>query len=229
MNRSRLIQCVCAAMLLSGFLRAESVGRLMRDCEGLQLHEKLPARVELNGSSNVHNWRAYSEGLTLVGDKAAGLETLAGIVSNKAGGAGNLKSNGIVFALPVSTLSASNPRMLRDLKEAVGHPDHSQILYRLRSAAPVAEGSENWNVQGIITVAGKDHEITHEIHVKNGGPHQWVGRGVLDLKMSWFGIAPPRALMGLVRADDRFQVKFEVRVQAVCDEEPFRVAQSGKR
>jgi len=216
MNRS----LIPALLLLAGGIAgADGPHFPPRSCEVFRIEGTHPARIRLQGASNVQEWSADSRVLRIDGEEDIGLKHLARLAENGAlpqPEGGRPAATGIQFSLPIDTLEASNRRMLRDLKTAVGHPDHPSIVYQLLQAKPENEDGTLWEVTGLLTVAGAEHEFSHPIRVEPRDGNGWTVTGSLELQMSWFGITPPRALMGLVRAHDGFKVEFEIHVDTVC-------------
>ncbi|MCC5850124.1 MAG: YceI family protein [Verrucomicrobia bacterium] len=191
----------------------------IRACEVFRIEGKESARIELRGSSNVQDWRATTHLLHVGGEEEIGFNKLAMIADRGKSLESKPKAvddDGIRFSVPVASLEASNAKMLRDLKSAVGHPEHAHIEYRLLSATPDAEHENLWEITGRLKVAGEEREVSHRIEVQHDDENGWTVSGSMDLKMTSFGITPPRALLGLVRAHDAFTVDFKFQVESEC-------------
>jgi len=200
---------------------AEGSGIPLRPCEVLRITGGSSSRIQLSGSSNVQDWRVESHVLRVDGEEEISLNHLARLNAKASPGnrSGQEYENGtamIQLSIPVKSLEAPNRRMLRDLKTAVGHPQYPEILYQLIQAEPQKGTDATWQVRGVVTVAGQEHEVVHLIKARPVEDNGWNVSGTLELKMTWFGISPPRALIGLVRAHDGFNVDFDIHVHTVC-------------
>jgi hypothetical protein len=59
-------------------------------------------------------------------------------------------------------------------------------------------------------MAGSKRRITFFATGRQDGSGKLTGTGSVDLKMTDFGIDPPSALLGLVRAHDDIRVRFNL-------------------
>lgn len=115
--------------------------------------------------------------------------------------------------VPVDSLNCPRRRMQQDLREAVKFGEHPYIRYELveiRKITPV-DGEEavvRVELAGSLYVAGVARKIVHEIKVARLDRETFQIHGQLDLKMTWFEMPPPTALLGLIKARDRFEVGF---------------------
>ena len=153
--------------------------------------------LELRGGSTVKDWSCTTSALRAWVRSAAG-----------AGLAGDLR-------VPVAALECGDDRMESDLRDAVREDQHPSIAFSLTGwdLAPGAGGFRGV-ARGRLTLAGvaRDVEVAVEGEPDASGGVRAVGR--TDLLMTSFGIEPPSALFGLIKARDRVEVRFDLRADA---------------
>lgn len=138
-------------------------------------------------------------------------ECVAGSVQ----GAG-LFENGRASALvtvPVDAFNCGNSRMNRDLRDAMEAADHPEIRFEMKNARRVGSGLGNADrllVEGRLTIAGATRAVEIEAFAERQPDGKYRVRGRDELLMSDFGINPPTALAGLIRAHDRIVVHFDL-------------------
>ena len=115
--------------------------------------------------------------------------------------------------VPVSGLECGNDRMERDLRKALKADDGTGITYIMASFDAV-EGQkvEGYTVHtvGTLMLAGRENSLAMDVNATRlaGGGVQAAGE--VPILMTDFGIKPPRAMLGVVRAGDRVVVKFDL-------------------
>jgi len=60
-----------------------------------------------------------------------------------------------------------------------------------------------------LTIAGVDREVTLDLTIQKAGATLNV-KGTLSLLMTDYGITPPKAMLGMVKADPKIKITFEV-------------------
>jgi len=137
--------------------------------------------------------------------------------SNQVRGEGTPQTNGQVAAelrVPVAAFQCDNRQMTRDFREALRGERYPEIRFRVHRArmlgTPDATGWARAEAEGSLVVAGQERSLTLPVtgQMLPGGKIRV--RGEHPLRMTDFGITPPTALMGLVRAHDRLTVRFDV-------------------
>ena len=68
-------------------------------------------------------------------------------------------------------------------------------------------------VEGEITLAGTSRPVTIDVTATQLAPNRFRLRGGLPLRMTDFGIQPPVALFGLIRARDELWVSVDLNVE----------------
>ncbi len=165
------------------------------------------AKFWITGSSNVSGFTCEAGDVSGAGGipaaRAASLEGLS-------------RRQGLEAGLSVGARSfdCGNPKMNADLRKALKASAFPKISFVVDRVA-VASGAERagWTplaVAGRLSIAGAEQSVT--IHgegraLADGG---FRLRGSLPLRMTDFDIAPPVAMMGLVRARDEITAHFDV-------------------
>jgi polyisoprenoid-binding protein YceI len=185
------------------------------------------SRLWLEGTTNVNTWSCRGEriGGRIEVDAPSGLvvelleranQVASAEVTQAAAGLPNPRLRLIV---PVAALACGNRAMERDLRRALRAGSHPSIVYdyeRVTELAVAGGGSGgrrfDLGVAGDLALAGTEREVRTTVAGERLAPGRFRITGTLDLKMTDFGIEPPVALMGLIRAGDRLRVRFDLRL-----------------
>lgn len=192
-----------------------------------------PVEIRLSGSSTLHSWEAW--GTHLQGAMEATVpETVWDAWQAKAvnpdvvkTGMASMDSGDKVcirLRVPVQTLQSRRERMREDLMRAIDATRHPFIEYEftgLDNALAVAHDGDNSILDvkavGRLTLAGTTNRVVTESRIRwiNANIIEFSGR--IPLNMLDFGIEPPVALLGLLRAHPDFDVNYRFQVQSVSD------------
>jgi polyisoprenoid-binding protein YceI len=167
------------------------------------------ARVTLAGTSNIHD---YSATTTAIRVTRVQLGTVP---------AGDLLENalkpGVVeafeVAIPAKSLASQKDGLDKNMHKALKTDEHPEITFKLlrfESRPAPATGSR---AVGVLRVAGVDRQVTIDITTERKDAALIV-KGTLALLMTDFGIAPPKAMMGMLKTDPKVTITFEVAVAA---------------
>ena len=187
------LACVLAAGLtMSAASLAQERGPLALDT----------AKVTIDGTSNVH---AYTVSTTRVrvtrvqlGASVAGPNFWEEIL--KPGGLAAFE-----ITIPAATLSSPKKDLDKNMHKALKVTEHADITFRLARVEPAAAGLR---AIGILEIAGIDKEVAIDIRTERRESALAV-RGELNLLMTDFGIAPPKAMLGMLKTDPKVKVSFE--------------------
>ncbi len=121
--------------------------------------------------------------------------------------------------LAIESLRCSSPRMKRDLLEAVRAADHPHVEYVVtgvrdsRRLPDDEDGAPGYDIElvGNLTLAGRPRSTVHTARVRIRDPYTFEIEGIIEMRMSDFGIDPPVALLGLIRVHDDFRVTYGIR------------------
>lgn len=122
--------------------------------------------------------------------------------------------------VPVHALDCGKKRMNKDLYEAIEASEHPMIRYRLDEAdllERVGEDTYRLRTRGQLSLAGEERPIEMTVVGKRIGDGQYTVQGSKSLLMSDFGIDPPSALLGLIKAHDRIEVHFDLVAECMAN------------
>jgi polyisoprenoid-binding protein YceI len=165
--------------------------------------------VRVEGSSALHRWSCTAGSFTA--------RVLRDSTQSAAEGAATVLGE---LLLPIADLECGDDRMERQMRAALKNTDHPHIRYALREYQ-VQHGDTAFTIEttGTIAVAGVERPIDMLVHgaVNDSGVIRATGSA--PFRMSDFGIKPPTAFFGLLKASDEVTVRFELRVR----QEPKRL------
>jgi len=116
--------------------------------------------------------------------------------------------------VPVRGFDCGKARMNKDFVAALKVEAHPQIRFRLNEAELTASANDaGWGhlrVTGRLTIAGTERTVTMHVKGQRSADGTYRATGELPLLMSDFGIDPPTALFGLIKAHDPITVRFDL-------------------
>jgi hypothetical protein len=119
----------------------------------------------------------------------------------------------VAVHVPVRQLDCGLPAMNRDLRESLKADRQPTIDFRLDHTEVLATPEQNdglylLRAHGWLSLAGSEQKVSVILEGERTEDGRLRGWGSKDLRMSEFGIKPPSALFGLVRAHDDITVRF---------------------
>jgi polyisoprenoid-binding protein YceI len=160
------------------------------------------ARVSLDGTSNLHDFTASTTTVRVTALEVGG--TVAGDVLEHVLQPGGLKAFDV--SIPAATLLSPKDDLNKNMHKALKVQQHADIRFRLR-AIEAADGA--YRATGWLTVAGVEKEVTLNLQVQRKAATLTV-TGSTDLLMTDYGIAPPKALLGMVKANPKVEIRIEL-------------------
>lgn len=152
--------------------------------------------VLVKGTSTLHDWE-------MKGSKISGAFVL------DADGELNKLSSGN-FVLESGSLTSEHNLMNKKAYEALKQKSYPKIEARLLQV----EGDQHsGKAKMALTIAGKTKQITDDFQVSRTADGKMEISGVLNLKMSDFGVEPPVALMGTIKTGDEIKVEYRLVYQ----------------
>lgn len=181
------------ALLVAALLGGES--------RGVPVPLAAESVLRLEGGSTIRDWSCSTSSLRATMIEGSGRPSRATV-------SGELR-------VPVATLDCGDERMESDLRTAVREGEHPDIAFLLTEweLAPEGEGFRGV-ARGELTLAGQVRPVEVAVrgeHDPSGGAR---ATGRTDLLMTSFGITPPSAFFGLIKARDQVVVRFDLRVDA---------------
>jgi polyisoprenoid-binding protein YceI len=161
------------------------------------------ARVTIAGTSNIHDYTASTTSAKV---------TRVQLGSHVAGAAfwdevqkpGGLQAFDI--SIPAASLKSEKEGLDKNMYKALKVKEQPDITFSLTrmEGAPGA-----LSAIGTLRIAGVEREVTLPLKTVRKGDKLAV-TGALDVLMTDYGIAPPKAMMGMVKADPKIKITFEV-------------------
>jgi polyisoprenoid-binding protein YceI len=161
------------------------------------------ARVSIAGTSNVHPYTASTTAVRMtrvqLASSVAGPDLWDAIVKP-----------GAIEALDITIAAAqlSSPRegVDKNMHKALKVQEHPEITFSLRRLEAGVSGG--LKATALLQIAGVEREVAMDIQTerKTG---QLVVTGSIQLLMTDYGIAPPKAMLGMLKTDPRVTVTFE--------------------
>ncbi len=170
------------------------------------------SRVTVEGTSTLHNWKV--EGQRVEGYLSVDEQELAALWM-PSGPSPYAPAATVRVDIPVTSLTSSKRGMDETMYKALKATTHPTITYSLKSAKiPMrqaaqeenADGSLTLETTGVLMVAGVERTVDIPMHVRRLSNHRLEISGDAALRMTEFGIDPPRAILGTLRTGDTVHV-----------------------
>ena len=161
-------------------------------------------RVSLAGTSNVHDYTASTTDVRIVhlelADGVSGPNFWDEIVK-----AGAIES----FEVAIAARSLSSPRegLDKNMYKALKVTEFPDIIFRLIRFDGGADPGA-LRARGMLKIAGVEREVALDLKTSRHDVNFTVN-GTLTLLMTDYGIAPPKAMLGMLKTDPKVTVTFE--------------------
>jgi hypothetical protein len=191
----KIITTTFLLMFLAGAVAAQDINMSLQSGYDLRI----------DGDSNVRSWGADAE-------KVEGRLVLTDIEEMSLENLTPDNSKEMSLTIHVESLDSGSRGLTRNMKSYLKEDDHPLITFNLReiTGVDIQNGSALISAIGIINAAGQDHEVTMNVTATLNGDGSLNFRGEQDLLMTDFGIDPPTAVMGTVRARDEVVISYNV-------------------
>ena len=188
------------------------------------------SHVWLDGTTNVNRWRCAGDSLRVEAVVTAAPEELARLLSRweslpsgsrletPADPAAALGAT-LDLRIPITALDCANRLMERDMRKALRAESHPEIRYRfrrLREARFTPAGAVpafTLVVDGDLELAGRSAPVAMTVSATRKGERIRLRAG-MQVRMTDFGVEPPVALLGLIRARDALWVSLDLELAA---------------
>ncbi|MAU16806.1 MAG: hypothetical protein CMH46_14860 [Muricauda sp.] len=154
--------------------------------------------VTVTGTSTLHDWEEVAEEKSgsLVVDTSGEIPTIS-----------TLK-----FVVEAESLKSGKGAMDKNTYKALDTKNHKQIVFKsskVKSISPITSASNKYKVTatGDLTIAGKTNTIDLPFVLSINGNTATI-EGKKALKMTDYGIEPPKALLGTITTGDEIEVHF---------------------
>ena len=161
------------------------------------------AKVTISGTSTVLDWsattnKARTRNVKVTTDLPGGDFFWVGVIQP-----GAVQSFEVV--IPVADLTSDRDNFSADMHAALKADTHPDIVFTLTRMEKKSGGAR---AIGTLDVAGVQREITLNL-VTSLRDSKLLVMGTIELLMTDFGIAPPTAMMGVLKTDPKVTIRFE--------------------
>ena len=163
------------------------------------------SRLWLDGSSNVRDWtcKATAMEATIDVDKATALRS-RGV-------------RAVSVRVPVRMLKCGDRHMEANMYTALKAPKLPDLSYITAyfDRIPQSTAPGDLETTGQLTVAGVERTVTMTVRSERlpDGSHR--ARGTVPIRLTDFGIKPPRPWGGILRTADKVLIQFEIFIAPV--------------
>jgi hypothetical protein len=181
-------------------------GSLMAQERTLTIQET--PEMKIDGDANVRSWDADIEAvdgqLILQNSPELTLDNLT---------AESIKE--LRLTIKVEDITSDSRRLTRNLQDYLKGDDYPEITFTLNEVTDIEKENDSAQItaEGVINAAGQDHNVTMNVTATMNNDGSIRFRGEQDLLMTDFGIEPPTAVMGTVRARDEIKISYDVTFQ----------------
>lgn len=161
------------------------------------------AKITIAGTSNVHDYTAATAEA-----KVTRVQLAAGIAGpafwDEVQKPGALEA--FDLTIPAESLKSAKDGLDKNMYKALKTKENPQITFSMKrmEGAPGA-----LTAIGMLKIAGVEREVTLPLKTVRKGDNLAVS-GELDVLMTDYGIAPPKAMLGMIKADPKITITFEV-------------------
>ena len=171
--------------------------------------------IRIEGTSTLHDWAV--EGTIIRGFYEVEQNSFSALLGGERSNSTAPKVRAHVRAeIPVRSLKSNKKGMDKRMYKALKAEKHAAISYRLQEARVKDRGSRTdadasvsvLATRGELTIAGVSRTL--EMHVKMERIEEKNLRftGEIPLKMTDFGVKPPKAMLGAIRTGDEIKIYF---------------------
>lgn len=163
------------------------------------------SKLWLEGGSNVHAWECKASAIDATIFVAPTFQTAADFTK---------AVEKVEVKIPVTNLKCGHDGMDKNVYKALKADAAPQISYILGSFEAVSQSGKDYTIKtvGTLNVAGEERTVTMDVAAERLADGSVTAKGSVPILMTDFGIKPPRAMFGAIRADNKVVVKFEITV-----------------
>ena len=161
------------------------------------------ARVTIAGTSNIHNYSAWTDTVRVTRVKLAAPMSPAAFWDEivKPGAL-----EGFEVSIPAATLTSPKAGLDKNMHKALKVDTHPDITFRLARLERATTGA--LMAIGTLRIAGVEREVALALKTERRDA-TLVVKGELPLLMTDYGIKPPIAMLGMLKTDPKVTVTFE--------------------
>ena len=161
------------------------------------------SKITIAGTSNIHDYTATTTEAKVTKVQLGTATPCAAFWEDvqKPGGLQTFE-----VTVPALTLQSTKDGLDKNMYKALKADKHPEITFTMTRM----EGEPGaLRALGTLKVAGVEREVTLPLKTSRKGENLAVS-GVLDILMTDYDIAPPKAMMGMVKADPKIKITFDV-------------------
>ena len=161
------------------------------------------SRVQLMGTSTLHDWACEATEMST--------RLIAGTISRIDARPQPDQALG-ELTLPIAGLECGDDRMERQMRDVLRASEFPEIRYLLITYRMAPElGELTIEASGTITVAGVTRPLVVQVEGMVDDAGILHAAGAASFRMTDFGLQPPSAFFGLLKAGDVVSVRFDLR------------------
>lgn len=166
------------------------------------------SKLWFDGKSTVRDWSCKAPvmdaALTLLGEG-----TTAAVV------AGDAPAATTTLTIPTMKLDCDNGTMNGHMRKALAAEKHGEITFTLTSyeATPAAGAPTKGTLTGDLTIKGVTKAITFPVEFVAEGAKGLRVKGTYALKMTEWGVEPPKLMLGTLKVNEMVTVGFDLLLQ----------------
>lgn len=184
--------------------------------------------VLLEGSSNVATWRCRGTSMDADMRVEASAEHINAVIDRIEDGniaawmsdpsRGRFPAPDFHLQVPVASFRCGNRVMEGDMRRALKAGDHPRVEFTFRALRSgihhdLDTGLYHATIAGVLSLAGQTRPVNVAVSAQRVSSTSFRIRAVLPLQMTDFGVTPPTALFGAIRARDALTVTFDLMLE----------------
>jgi hypothetical protein len=165
----------------------------------------------MDGTSTIHDWECRTSDVQVALVKAQGHAEPANGASIEALIRGKA-FDGLDVAIPVRAFRADRKGLEKNMLKALQSDKYPEVRFHMqRYTVTSAEHADTltMRIEGMLTVSGVEKNVSLAARAWKGDSGEWV-EGSEALKMSDFGIKPPRMMLGTLKVADPVVIHYRL-------------------
>ncbi|MFT5086271.1 MAG: polyisoprenoid-binding protein YceI [Candidatus Latescibacterota bacterium] len=169
----------------------------------LKLVEGHQMRIE--GTSNLRDWDA----------EVREIEVEFVLADSAAHAVADLRADSftkLVLQIPVAGIKSGTRGLTGKIHKYIKKDEYPVLAFVLEEVTAIEhkEGVALVTARGMLNAAGKEQQVVLQVSISDGENDLFIVEGNQPLKMTQFGIKPPTAVFGTIKAVDEFSVRFSL-------------------
>jgi polyisoprenoid-binding protein YceI len=145
--------------------------------------------MSIKGTSTLHDWESVVETFSAVA------RVKEDVIENAS------------FKAEVKSIKSGTSAMDANTYKAMNEPEHPSISFK--ATGPIRQSGSALRIKGELTIAGVTKPIEFTATGERWSEESLTVKGSYKLKMSDYGIDPPKAMLGTIRTGDEVTIDFE--------------------